>query len=100
MNVNNGEILAMGSAPTFDPSIFTRPISQREYRVLTSRETDAPLANRAIQGLYPTGSTFKMITATAALEHNLIQPETIFNDTGTLKLDTLTLKNAGDVING
>ena len=100
MNAQNGEILAMGSAPTFDPSIFTRPITQKDYRVLTSRKTDAPLANRAIQGLYPTGSTFKMITATAALEHNLIQPETIFNDTGTLKLDTLTLKNAGDVING
>jgi penicillin-binding protein 2 len=100
MNVNDGEILAMGSAPTFDPSIFTRPITQSRYRELTSRKTDAPLANRAIQGLYPTGSTFKMITATAALDHDLIQPETIFNDTGTLKLDTLTLKNAGDVING
>jgi penicillin-binding protein 2 len=100
MNANNGEILAMGSTPTFDPSIFTRPITERQYRALTSRETDAPLANRAIQGLYPTGSTFKMITATAALEHNLIKPETIFNDTGTLKLDTLILKNAGDVING
>jgi penicillin-binding protein 2 len=100
MNVNDGEILAMGSTPTFDPSIFTRPITKRQYRALTSRRTDAPLANRAIQGLYPTGSAFKMITATAALEHNLIQPETIFNDTGTLKLDTLTLKNAGDVING
>jgi penicillin-binding protein 2 len=100
MNVNDGEVLAMGSAPAFDPSIFTRPITQRQYRALTSRATDAPLANRAIQGLYPTGSTFKMITATAALEHKLIAPQTIFNDTGTLKLDTLVLKNAGDVING
>jgi penicillin-binding protein 2 len=100
MNVHDGSILAMGSAPSFDPSIFTRRISQRQYRALTSRANDAPLANRAIQGLYPTGSTFKMITATAALEHKLISPETIFNDTGTLKLDTLTLHNAGKAING
>jgi penicillin-binding protein 2 len=100
MNVHDGSILAMGSAPSFDPSIFTRRISQRQYRALTSRANDAPLANRAIQGLYPTGSTFKMITATAALEHKLISPETIFNDTGTLKLDTLTLHNAGNAING
>jgi penicillin-binding protein 2 len=100
MNAQNGEILAMGSAPTFDPSIFTRRITQTQYRALTSRKTDAPLADRAIQGLYPTGSSFKPITATAALEHHLIGPDTIFNDTGTLKLDTLTLHNAGKVING
>jgi penicillin-binding protein 2 len=101
MNAQNGEILAMGSAPTFDPSIFTRQISQSEYRSLTSQKTDAPLANRAIQGLYPTGSTFKPITATAALEHDLIEPETIFNDTGRLKLDdNLTLHNAGREVYG
>src|SRR3954453_12071980 len=96
MNAQNGEILAMGSAPTFDPSIFTHPITQGEYRQLTSRQTDAPLADRAIQGLYPTGSTFKPITATAALQDHLIRPDTIFNDTGSLKLDAnLTLHNAG-----
>jgi penicillin-binding protein 2 len=101
MNAQNGEILAMGSAPTFDPSIFTHPITQREYRQLTSRKTDAPLANRAIQGLYPTGSTFKMITATAALQDHLIGANTIFNDTGSLKLDNnLTLHNAGKAIYG
>jgi len=91
----------MGSAPTFDPSIFTHPISQSEYHQLTSRSTDAPLADRATQGLYPTGSTFKMITATAALQDHLIRPDTIFNDTGSLKLDAnLTLHNAGNAIYG
>ena len=82
MNAQDGEILAMGSAPTFDPSIFTHPITQSQYQALTSRRTDAPLANRAIQGLYPTGSTFKPITATAALQDHLIGANTIFNDTG------------------
>jgi penicillin-binding protein 2 len=100
MNVNNGDVLAMGSEPSFDPSIFTRPITQSQYHALTSRATDAPLADRAIQGLYPTGSAFKPITATAALQDHLIGPNTIYNDTGTLKLDTLTLHNAGKAING
>jgi penicillin-binding protein 2 len=100
MNAQDGEILAMGSSPTFDPSIFTRPITQRQYRSLTSDKTDAPLANRAIQGLYPTGSVFKMITGTAALEDKLISPDTIFNDTGQLKVDIQTLRNAGKAVYG
>src|SRR3954470_3659742 len=101
MNAQNGEILAMGSAPTFDPSIFTHPITQSEYHALTSRQTDAPLANRAIQGLYPTGSAFKPITATAALQNHLIAPNTIFNDTGSLRIDAnQVLHNAGHAING
>jgi penicillin-binding protein 2 len=101
MNVHTGDILAMGSAPTFDPSIFTRRITPSEYHQLTSRQTDAPLANRATQGLYPTGSTFKPITATAALQDHLISPNTIFNDTGSLRLDAnLTLHNAGKAIYG
>ena len=100
MDVNDGSILAMGSTPTFDPAIFTRPITQRQYRSLTSEKTDAPLANRAIQGLYPTGSVFKMITGTAALEHKLISPNAIFNDTGVLKIDIQTLRNAGKAVYG
>jgi penicillin-binding protein 2 len=100
MNVNDGSILAMASRPNFDPSIFTRPITQRQYRALTSEENDAPLANRAIQGLYPTGSVFKGITATAALESGLIDPNAIVNDTGKLKVDTVTFKNAGDQVYG
>src|SRR4051794_13867016 len=101
MNAQNGEVLAMGSSPTFDPSIFTHPITQSQYHALTSRKTDAPLANRAIQGLYPTGSAFKPITATAALENHLIGPNTIFNDTGSLRIDAnQVLHNAGHAING
>ncbi len=101
MNAQNGEILAMGSAPTFDPSIFTHPITQSQYHALTSRKTDAPLADRAIQGLYPTGSAFKPITATAALQNHLIAPNTIFNDTGSLRIDAnQVLHNAGHAING
>ena len=100
MKVDTGEVLALGSAPSFDPSIFSRDLSQRQYKQLVSEDNDAPLANRAIQGLYPTGSSFKLITATAALEEGLITPGEIVNDTGEFKLDVLTFKNAGDAIFG
>ncbi|MDP9187844.1 MAG: penicillin-binding protein 2 [Actinomycetota bacterium] len=100
MNVDNGEVLAMGSSPSFDPEIFTRPITQRQYRALVSRKNDAPLANRATQGLYPTGSIFKVITGIGALKENLITPGEIVNDTGKLKVDTVTFKNANDAVFG
>jgi penicillin-binding protein 2 len=100
MDPTNGEIFAMGSAPTFDPSIFTRPITESQYKQLTSRRTDAPLANRATQGLYPTGSVFKPITAIAGIEEGLITPEQIYSDTGVVKSDVLEFKNAGDAVFG
>lgn len=100
INVKDGEVLAMGSSPSFDPSIFTKPITQQQYRALVSRKNDAPLADRAIQGAYPTGSVFKPVTAAAALQAGLITPGEIVNDTGKLPLDVLTLKNAGDAVFG
>ncbi len=100
MDVNNGEILAMGSTPTFDPSIFTRPITQAQYRALTAEKNDAPLANRATQGLYPMGSIFKIVTGIASLKAGLITPEEIVNDTGLLKVDVQEFRNAGDAVFG
>ena len=61
----------------------------------------APLANRASQGRDPTGSTCKPITATAALQDHLITPNTICDDTGSLRIDAnQVLHNAGHAING
>ncbi|CAN5532736.1 penicillin-binding protein 2 [soil metagenome] len=100
MNVKDGEVLALGSTPSFDPEIFTKPITQRQYKSLVSRKNDAPLANRAIQGLYPTGSIFKPITALGALKAGEITPDEIVVDNGTLKLDTVTFKNAEDAVFG
>src|SRR5215207_7021793 len=65
MNVHNGEVVALGSQPSFDPNIFAKVIKPSDYRRLSDTENGAPLSNRATQGLYPTGSTFKLITATA-----------------------------------
>jgi penicillin-binding protein 2 len=95
MDVRNGQVLGLGSNPTFDPSVFTKPITQSQYKQLTSNTTDAPLTDRAIRGLYPTGSTFKPITAMAALTGGVITPATPITDTGSLTVGGVTFHNAG-----
>jgi penicillin-binding protein 2 len=99
MDVRNGAVLAIGSYPTYDPAFYARPHTAAEYRRLEQR-SGAPLLNRAMQGGYPTGSAFKPITATAALEEGLIEPETIFNDTGSFDVGGLVLHNAGGAAYG
>ncbi|HEU4980171.1 MAG TPA: penicillin-binding protein 2, partial [Solirubrobacterales bacterium] len=99
MDVRTGAVLAMGSYPTFDPSFYVRPHTKAEYRQLEQR-SGAPLVDRAMQGGYPTGSAFKPITATAALEEGLIEPDTIFNDTGSFDVGGTVLHNAGGAANG
>ena len=94
MNPNNGQVYAMGSYPSFDPSIFSKPISQSRFEQLTSEENGAPLINRAIAGTYPTGSTFKPVTALAALDKGLINPEAVINDPGCIKIGTREACNA------
>src|SRR3954467_5816607 len=94
MNVENGEVLALGSQPSFDPNIFSKPISQKTLDALTSKELGEPLFDRAIQGGYPTGSTFKLITATAALQSGLITPSTPLNDPGFLEVGGIKFENA------
>ena len=96
MDVHDGEILGLGSSPTFDPTIFTHPvIPPSTFQQLTSQTTGAPLTDRATQGLYPTGSTFKPITATAALESGVMTPTTTIVDGGSFTEGGITLHNAG-----
>jgi penicillin-binding protein 2 len=64
----NGDILAMLSRPAFDPHIFLKTINQQQWKTLQENST---FLNRALM-LYPPGSTFKLVTASAALEHNLV----------------------------
>jgi penicillin-binding protein 2 len=71
-----GEVLAMVSLPGYDTNMFTRGISQADYSRLL-QDPDRPLMNRAIAGQYPPGSTFKMVTATAALQEGIITPSTM-----------------------
>jgi penicillin-binding protein 2 len=102
MNVHNGEILGLGSSPTFDPSVFAKQvIPTSTYTSLTSPDNGAPLSDRAIQGLYPTGSTFKPITSIAALESGVLTPSTTIYDGGTFNLGGgQTLQNAGGAAYG
>jgi len=100
MNVNNGEVLALGSSPSFDPNVFSKGVKQSDYARLTDPDNGQPLNNRAIQGAYPTGSTFKLITATAALEGGLITPDTVQYDGGSLQVGDIVFENAGGVVNG
>jgi len=100
MNVNNGEVLGLGSSPSFDPNLFSKIIRKRDLERVYSKDNGEPILNRAIQGLYPTGSTFKLITATAALEGGLITPETVQYDGGSLKIGDVVFKNAGNAVHG
>ncbi|MEL7261924.1 MAG: penicillin-binding protein 2 [Pseudomonadota bacterium] len=78
MDVQTGDLVAVASSPTYDPNLFVRGISSRDYNALTGNKY-RPLASKTVQGTYPPGSTFKMITAMAALEAGLIGPdETVY----------------------
>ncbi|MGH1453443.1 MAG: penicillin-binding protein 2 [Paracoccaceae bacterium] len=70
----SGDLLGIASAPTYDPNLFVRGISVADYAALTENEY-RPLASKTVQGLYPPGSTFKMVTAMAALDAGLIGAE-------------------------
>ncbi|MCV2868812.1 penicillin-binding protein 2 [Defluviimonas sp. WL0002] len=74
MDVRNGDILSIVSSPSFDPNLFVRGISSADYRLLTEND-HRPLADKTVQGAYPPGSTFKIVTALAALEAGVIDPE-------------------------
>ncbi|MGA7910846.1 MAG: penicillin-binding protein 2 [Candidatus Dormiibacterota bacterium] len=73
-----GEVLAMVSLPGYDTNLFTHGISQADYSKLLN-DPDRPLLNRAIAGQYAPGSTFKMVTATAALQEGKITAQTLLN---------------------
>jgi len=71
MDVDSGDLVAVASAPSFDPNLFVRGISVTDYRRLMDHPY-RPLANKSVSGVYPPGSTFKMVTALAALEAGAI----------------------------
>jgi penicillin-binding protein 2 len=96
MDPRNGEVLAMGSYPSFDPAVFAKPISEEKYKALSSEANGAPLYNRATAGLYPTGSTFKPITALAAIDRGIITPATPINDPGCLKVGLTNFCSPGN----
>jgi penicillin-binding protein 2 len=81
MDPRNGRILAMVSKPSFDPDLFARNISIEDWKALMENPSH-PLQNKGIQGQYPPGSVFKIITTIAGLESGILTPDTQFNCNG------------------
>lgn len=85
MDLKRGDLLSIASSPTYDPNKFVRGISVADYAFL--RDNDhRPLASKTVQDAYPPGSTFKMVTALAALEAGLITAEDTVHCPGHLEI--------------
>jgi len=74
IDCETGDLAAICSAPTYDPNLFIGGISSKDYNPLLESKF-RPLVNKTVQGTYPPGSTFKMMTAMAALEEGIISPD-------------------------
>jgi penicillin-binding protein 2 len=81
-----GEILSLNSFPDYDPNLFVGGIKDEHWNTLTQGEK-RPLINKATQGLYPPGSTFKMVLAAAALDQGIIDEETTLDCPGYFRLN-------------
>jgi penicillin-binding protein 2 len=88
MNPKDGAILALASSPTYDPSVYTGRVTEHRLAAQgltanTALVRNYPSLDRATDGTYPPGSTFKPLTAIAALEEHLIKPKALYPCTGT-----------------
>ena len=95
--VENNEILALVSSPSFDPNLLSRTEnkdekSQEKIKDLF-KDPLKPFFNRAITGVYPPGSTFKIVTATAGIEEGKVDEDTIYNDTGQIQIGEYVYRN-------
>jgi penicillin-binding protein 2 len=106
LDPNDGSVLALASNPTYDPTIFVGGIKQSVFDELSKPENHYPLNDRAIQGQYPPGSTFKLFTGLAALGKGIIDPRTTYDDQGKFTLKNCqgpagcVFRNAGGIKNG
>ena len=96
LNPQTGEILAMVSKPGFDPNLFVNGISEKDWKPI-NENPDHPMVNKAINGEYPPGSTFKIVTGVAALTSGSVTPEEKILDTGVFYIDEKT-NASGEVL--
>jgi len=92
MDPNNGQILSLLSFPSFDPNLFTKGFDDNAISEIFSR-IDSPVLNRSIEGTYPPGSTFKIVSSMAALSSGKVTPDTTFIDNGVLYLGPYKFTN-------
>ena len=85
MDIYRGDIVTMVSSPIFDPNHFVHGIDKKNWNKLI-KHRDKPLINKAISGLYPPGSTIKLLSAISALENDVFNPKTTINCTGSIEL--------------
>jgi penicillin-binding protein 2 len=83
MDIYTGDIIAMVSAPTFDPNQFVHGISLDNWKALIE-DKKKPLLNKSLSGLYPPGSTIKPIVALSALENNIVSPKFVVDCKGSI----------------
>lgn len=105
LDPRNGSVLSMASYPTYDPSDFVSGISSSRWAYLTDDANHFPINNRAIQGEYAPGSTFKLISGLAAMSTGVRHPDTPYNDTGAYVIDGCSgeqcrFRNAGSTAYG
>ncbi len=88
----SGEILLLISYPSFDPGLFSRPLTEGAYKKLMD-SVSQPLFNRAVSGTYPPGSVFKLVTATAALEEKVINGSTLIDGPGAISVGSFVFRD-------
>src|SRR5262245_46776140 len=99
MDPRNGQVFAMASFPTYDPTEFVNGISADAFARLRD-DPNHPLTNRALQGQYAPGSTFKLITSVAALNQGLINENSTITDNGVYRMGNQEFTNAGGTVWG
>ncbi len=92
LDVDSGAVLALVSTPAFNPNAFARGLTAREWRELT-QDGETPLHNRTLQGHFPPGSTFKIVTALAALQEGVISPDQRLFCGGSYKVGNRVLRD-------
>jgi penicillin-binding protein 2 len=92
MDIHTGEILALASNPTYDPGIWVER-DAKKIKALGDPSANSPTLNRAVSGLFPPGSTFKPITALAALQEGMLTPDELIQCTGKRVIDKQTFMN-------
>ncbi|MDI6774711.1 MAG: penicillin-binding protein 2 [Verrucomicrobiota bacterium] len=97
LDPRNGDVLALASAPGYDPNTFSRSISERQWKQIRS-DVRKTLLNRAVAGIYPPGSVFKPVVALTALENRCAAPSAGYNCSGAFQLGNVSFrcwKNSG-----
>ncbi|MGI8422748.1 MAG: penicillin-binding protein 2 [Chloroflexota bacterium] len=99
LDPRNGDLLAMVSLPDYDNNLFAAGISSADYRRL-SEDRWTPLLNHALAGLYPPGSTFKMVTAAAALQERVVTAQTRINCPASITVNGRVFRNWNPISQG